>query len=82
MQREQLEQLLSSNSILRSTLLMLYLKTSKSSNFEDFHQGPLLLSPLPVFFCFVIQVCTGLEPLTYVIQLSPHLIITNSLKSH
>ena len=53
MQREQLEQLLSSNSILRSTLLMLYLKTSKSSNFEDFHQRPLFLSPLLTFFFFL-----------------------------
>ena len=72
MQREQLEQLLSSNSILRSTLLMLYLKTSKSSNFEDFHQRPLFLSPLLTFsfFCFVIQVCTGLEPYVIPVQRS------------
>ena len=72
MQREQLEQLLSSNSILRSTLLMLYLKTSKSSNFEDFHQRPLFLSPSLTFFffCFVIQVCTGLEPYVIPVQRS------------
>ena len=72
MQREQLEQLLSSNSILRSTLLMLYLKTSKSSNFEDFHQRPLFLSPLLTFFlfCFVIEVCTGLEPYVIPVQRS------------
>ena len=72
MQREQFEQLLSSNSILRSTLLMLYLKTSKSSYFEDFHQRPLFLSPLPMFFfvCFVIQVCTGLEPYVIPVQRS------------
>ena len=38
MQREQLEQLLSSNSILRSTFLMLYLK-------EELHAfGPIYLS--------------------------------------
>ena len=37
MQREQLEQLLSSNSMLRSTFLMLYLKEDKVEAFlEDF----------------------------------------------